>query len=107
MARPKGFEPYMRIWVVQVSRQTRLNSTKPFNYSPAQLTVAFFTDAVSYGEYKSFLRNQDPAAGPSILLGLRADYGEQKWWNDKVWFQLQMNDLLAGNFQPNIQPNQL
>ena len=96
----KGVEPWTRIWVIQASV-----SFKPFgsqNYSCTQNMVAIFVTNQGYLDYKNFLAHQ--TSTQARIWRLVADYGEQKWFNDKIWMQTQFNDMLInGNFVPNLQ----
>jgi len=102
MPRPKGFEPFMRIWVIQV--RIRYKGNLSTNYDCADSKCVFFIDLQSYLDYKNFIATGQLTSSPRHIE-LAADYGEQKWWNDKIWFVQQMQNLfINGNFSPALQP---
>ena len=89
MPQRRGFHPYMRLWVVQYRQ-----------WLPAVMTnvlkVRFFSDQASHDSFVA-----DPGSGKSIA----ADYGMQKWYNEKSWMLAQLSDLeINDNFIPNLPP---
>jgi hypothetical protein len=102
MPQHTGVEPWMRIWVVQVSRQSKPSGGT--NFTCFDNRVAIFTDKPGHDAFIQFLNGpQSPTA--SAIIRLVHDYGEQRWFNDKAWIQAQLNDIyLNGNWIPDLQP---
>jgi hypothetical protein len=102
MPQHKGFEPFMRIWVLQV--RIRYKGTGSSNYDCADSRCIFFVDAQSYSDYLAFIATGQRTSDPRHIE-LVTDFGERKWWNDKLWFATQMNNLFTnGYFDPTLQP---
>jgi hypothetical protein len=80
MPQHKGVEPWMYIWVVQVTR-----SYKGFgatNYDCTDSRVAFFGDQQSHDDFLAFINAQK--SGAAAIIRLVRDYERQKWYNDKI-----------------------
>ncbi len=87
----------MRIWVMQV----RVH----FATGELFLSCRFFGTEPDYSAYKNYLAGQ-PNKLPFIELV--KDYGEQRWFNDRLWILFQLQDVVInGNFLPNLDPRAL
>jgi hypothetical protein len=95
MPQHKGTEPWTDMWIMQVRVQLAQTSN-------LFLSCRYFASEAGYLTYKDWLKAQ-PLKAPYIYLV--SDYGKQKWFNDKLWINFQLNDLVInGNFQPNFSP---
>ena len=109
MPQHKGFEPFMRIWVVQVTVSYHPtcfdNSICQQSLSCTDSRVVFFGDQQSHDDFINYIAGQVGGSRAARIIRLVRDYGQQKWWNDKVWilFTLQ-NVYINGNFDPTFRP---
>ncbi len=104
MPRPKGFEPYTNLWVVQVTLQFAAPTTI-FQCQTRFNSCRYFFSEAEYLAWKNWQIGQ-PSQVPYLYL--TRDYGEQRWFNDKLWIQTQLQDLVInGNFVPNLEPSSL
>jgi hypothetical protein len=89
----------MWVWVLQLY----VNQVGGGKITATYRRCNIFVTEAGYNDFKSWLTTQ--TANQAFIYQIAADYGRQKWYNDKVWFQLQMNDMfINGNFIPNLQP---
>jgi len=89
----------MFIWVLQIE----VNQVQNGKIVATFLKVNIFVTEQGYLDFKNFLQHQ--TAQQAFIFVMRTDYGRQKWWNDKVWIQAQMNNsFINGNFSPNLLP---
>jgi hypothetical protein len=101
MPRPKGFEPYTNLWVVQVRNQYP-TPTSVFSCQTMFLSCRYFFSLDQYLAWKQWQASQ-PLKLPYTYVV--SDYGRQHWYNDKLWIQTQLQNLVInGNFQPDLQP---
>jgi len=101
MGRPKGFEPFTRVWVVQVYQKQQVST---FKDSVTGQTMAWYLKVKvlptqsAYESYKAQLAT-------SRDTGMAQDYGEQLWRNKKAFFCAQFDDVyVSGNWIPNFNP---
>ncbi len=89
----------MFVWVIQAEVNQVINNKIAATF----LKVNLFVTEQGYLDWKAWTTHQ--TAQQAYIYNIRADYGRQKWYNDKVWIQTQMNDMFVnGNFVPNLQP---
>ena len=107
MPQHKGVEPFMFIWVIQVTVSYKPTcfdgSLCSKSYACTDSRVVFFGDQGSHDDYLTFINGQ--VSGASRIIRLVHDYGKVRWFNDKLWilFTLQ-NVFINGNFDPNFRP---
>jgi len=101
MPRPKGFEPFTYVWVLDVfydigqmvTSQAAIdfcNAHGIFLVPASHNQRRYFFDEQSYQDYKTFLQsNTTKKTFPLALLS--SDIGKTKWFNSKFWIQ---NELL-------------
>lgn len=101
MPQHKGVEPFMFIWVIQVTV-----SYKPVgspNYGCTDSRVVFFGDLQSHDDFITFVNGQ--TSGASRIIRIVHDYGKQKWFNDKLWILGTLSNVyINGNFNPAFKP---
>jgi hypothetical protein len=101
MPQHPGYHPFSRIWVLQLAIQYKGFASTTLNCT--DLKIYIFTTEKGYLDYKSWIPTQSTTQ--SRYISIRADYGEQKWYNDLVWIQQQATNMfINGNFIPNLSP---
>ena len=107
MPQAKGHEPFMFIWVIQVSVSYKPacfdNSSCSKSYACIDRSCVFFGDQQSHDDYLTFVKGQTFTA--SRIIAVVHDYGRQKWFNDKLWILGTLSNLFVnGNFSPSFLP---
>jgi len=101
MPRPKGFEPFTRVWVVQVYQKQQVSTfidSKTGQTMTWLLKVKVLPSVDAYGAYKQSLAT-------SNTTGIAHDYGLQLWRNKKEFFCPQFDDVMVnGNWIPDFNP---
>jgi hypothetical protein len=95
MPQHKGFEPFMRIWVLSV--RVRYKGTLSANYDCADTKCVFFGDEQSYLNYKTFIATGQLSSSPRHIE-LATDIGLANWYNEKVWILTQLQNIFVNGF---------
>jgi hypothetical protein len=84
MPQPKGFEPFMRLWVFRASYGRTFSGTNA--------NVVFSETEADYNSNKDWYENNGFVIGD--------DYGEVQWLNARWFIMLQLQQIKSGNWYP-------
>jgi hypothetical protein len=101
MPQHKGVEPFMFIWVIQVT--VTYKGTGSQHYDCVDSRVVFFGDQQTHDDFLTFVNGQK--SGGTRIIRVVHDYQRQKWFNDKLWILATLQNVyINGNFNPAILP---